>query len=86
MYRLTAYNIMIVKNMSDSEILKELKTIDTILKSRISGHLKKFEKKLKSNAYKHNDVLEVREYVINWIKIFEKNKKYPNQKGQDIQY
>lgn len=37
---------MIVKNMSDSEILKELKTIDTILKSRISGHLKKFEKKL----------------------------------------
>jgi hypothetical protein len=60
---------MIVKNMSDSEILKELKTIDTILKSRISGHLKKFEKKLKSNAYKHNDVLEVREYVINWNKV-----------------
>lgn len=60
---------MIVKNMSDSEILKELKTIDTILKSRISGYLKKFEKKLKSNAYKHNDVLEVREYVINWNKV-----------------
>ena len=60
---------MIVKNMSDSEILKELKTIDTILKSRISGHLKKFEKKLKSNAYKHNDVLAVREYVINWNRV-----------------
>ena len=44
MYRLTAYNLMIVKNMSDSEILKELKSIDVVLKSRISGHLKKFEK------------------------------------------
>ena len=60
---------MIVKTMSDKEILKELKSIDVILKSRISGHLKKFEKQLKSKAYKHNDVLEVREYVINWNKV-----------------
>ena len=60
---------MIVKTMSDKEILKELKSIDVVLKSRISGHLKKFEKQLKSKAYKHNDVLEVREYVINWNKV-----------------
>lgn len=60
---------MIVKTMSDKEILKELKSIDVILKSRISGHLKKFEKQLKSKAYKHNDVLEVREYVINWNRV-----------------
>ena len=29
----------------------------------------KFEKQLKSKAYKHNDVLEVREYVINWNRV-----------------
>ena len=60
---------MIVKTMSDKEILKELKSIDVILKSRISGYMKKFEKQLKSKAYKHNDVLEVREYVINWNRV-----------------
>ena len=56
---------MIVKNMPDNEIIKELKSIDAVLQSRGSGLLKKFEKKLKSKAYKHNDVLEVKEYEIN---------------------
>ena len=56
---------MIVKTMSDGEIIKELKSIDAVLQSRGSGLLKKFGKKLKSKAYKHNDVLEVKEYEIN---------------------
>lgn len=56
---------MIVKGMSDSEIIKELKSIDAIIKSRISGYLKKFGKKLKSKAYKNNDILGVEEYKIN---------------------
>lgn len=51
--------------MSDSEIIKELKSIDAIIKSRISGYLKKFGKKLKSKAYKNNDILGVEEYKIN---------------------
>ena len=53
------------KTMSDNDIIKELKTIDVVLQSRGSGLLKKFGKKLKSKAYKHNDVLEVKEYEIN---------------------
>ena len=60
---------MIVKGMSNCEILKELKSIENILDSRISGYMKKFEKKLKSKAYKHNDVLGVQEYVINWNRV-----------------
>ena len=60
---------MIVKTMSDGEIIKELKSIENILDSRSSGYMKKFEKKLKSKAYKHNDVLGVQEYVINWNKV-----------------
>lgn len=56
---------MIVKGMSDSEIIKELKSIDAIIKSRISGYLKKFGMKLKSKAYKNNDILGVEEYEIN---------------------
>ena len=60
---------MIVKGMSDSEILKELKSIDAIIKSRELGYVKKFRKELNSKAYKHNDVLAVREYVINWNRV-----------------
>lgn len=56
---------MIVKGMSDSEIIKELKSIDAIIESRILGYLKKFGKKLKSKAYKNNDILGVEEYKIN---------------------
>ena len=51
--------------MSDNEIIKELKSIDAVLMSRCSGYFKKFKKKLKSKAYKHNDVLDVKEYEIN---------------------
>ena len=53
------------KTMSDNEIIKELKSIDAVLQSRGSGLLKKFGKKIKSKAYKHNDVLDVKEYEIN---------------------
>ena len=53
------------KTMSDNEIIKELKSIDAVLQSRGSGLLKKFGKKIKSKAYKHNDVLDVKEYDIN---------------------
>lgn len=60
---------MIVKTMSDSEILKELKSIQDVLISRFSGYRKKFGKQLKSNVYKHNDVLGVGEYMINWNKV-----------------
>lgn len=60
---------MIVKNMSNSEIIKELKSIDAIIKSRISGYLKKFGKKLKSKAYKNNDILGVEEYEINYNRV-----------------
>ena len=51
------------------EIIKELESIDAILKSRRKGHWKKFAKKLKSKAYKHNDVLDVKEYEINDNKV-----------------
>lgn len=51
--------------MSDNEIIKELKSIDAVLKSRGSGYMKKYKKRLKSKAYKHNDVLDVKEYEIN---------------------
>ena len=53
------------KSMSDNEIIKELKSIDAVLQSRGSGLLKKFGKKIKSKAYKHNDVLDLKEYEIN---------------------
>lgn len=56
---------MIVKGMSDSEIIKELKFIDDILESRSSGYVKKYKKELKSKAYKNNDILGVEEYKIN---------------------
>lgn len=61
---------MIVKNMSNSEIVKELKTIEDALISRNKGYWKKFGKKLKSKAYKHCDVLGKGEYVINGNKVF----------------
>jgi hypothetical protein len=60
---------MIVKNMSDKEIVKELQSIEGVLKSRISGYVAKYRKKLKNKAYKHNDVLGVGEYVINGNKV-----------------
>ena len=60
---------MIVKNMSNSEIIKELMLIENTLDTRISGYREKFAKKLKSKVYKHNDVLGVQEYVINWNKV-----------------
>ena len=60
---------MIVKTMSDGEIIKELKFIEEVIGSRYSGYWKKFAKKLKSKVYKHNDVLGVQEYVINWNKV-----------------
>ena len=56
---------MIVKSMSDREIIKELKFIDDILESRSFGYIKKYKKELNSKAYKHNDVLDVKEYEIN---------------------
>ncbi len=60
---------MIKKSMPNMAIIKELKSIDDIILSRCSGYMKKFAKKLKSNAYKHNDVLDVREYEINGNKV-----------------
>lgn len=61
---------MIVKSMSNSEIVKELKTIEDALISRNKGYWKKFGKELKSKAYKHCDVLGKGEYVINGNKVF----------------
>lgn len=55
--------------MSDKEIVKELQSIEGVIKSRISGYIAKYRKKLKSKAYKHNDVLGVGEYVINGNKV-----------------
>ena len=43
---------MIVKTMSDGEIIKELKFIEEVIGSRYSGYWKKFAKKLKSKVYK----------------------------------
>ena len=60
---------MITKNMSDMEIIKELESIDAILKSRRRGHWKKFGKKLNSKLYKDREVLNVSEYVINENKV-----------------
>ena len=51
------------------EIIKELESIDTILKSRRKGHWKKFGKKLDSKLYKDREVLNVSEYVINGNKV-----------------
>lgn len=55
--------------MSDSEIIKELKSIDAIIKSNFSGYLKMYSKKLNSKEYKHKDVLSVGEYKINKNKV-----------------
>ena len=60
---------MIVKSMSDREIIKELKFIDDILESRSSGYIKKYKKELNSKAYKHNAVLDTRRYEINGNKV-----------------
>ena len=60
---------MIVKTMSNSEIIKELKEIENILNSRRKGYWMKFRKELKSKAYKHCDVLGVSNYVINGNKV-----------------
>ena len=60
---------MINKQTTDGEIRKELKSINATIKSRFAGYLKMFEKKLESKAYKHNDVLGVKEYVINGNKV-----------------
>lgn len=60
---------MIVKNMTDSEIVKELKSIEDTLNSRRKGYWKKFGKELKSKAYKHCDVLGEGKYVINGNKV-----------------
>lgn len=56
---------MIERNMTDKEILAEIKKVDDIIISRIEGYTKKYQKALKNKAYKHNDVLGVNEYVIN---------------------
>ena len=55
----------ITKTMSDNEIRKELKTINAIIKNRYSGYMMMFAKELKNKAYKHNDVLGVKEYTVN---------------------
>lgn len=60
---------MIVKTMSNSEIIKELKSIEDNLNSRRKGYWTKFRKELKSKAYKHCDVLGVSNYVINGNKV-----------------
>lgn len=60
---------MIIKTMTDKEIVKELQSIEEVLESRFSGYWKKFGKKLKSKVYKHQDVLGVGEYVINGNKV-----------------
>ena len=60
---------MINKQTTDGEIRKELKSINDTIKSRFSGYVKMFAKELKSKAYKHNDVLGVKEYVINENKV-----------------
>lgn len=60
---------MITRDMSDSEIIKELKSIDAIIKSNFSGYLKMYSKKLNSKEYKHKDVLGVGEYKINKNKV-----------------
>lgn len=56
---------MIVRTMTDNEIIRELSEIDKILLSRIPGYLLKYRKQLKNKAYKHNEVLGVSEYNIN---------------------
>lgn len=55
----------ITKTMSDNEIRKELKSINAIIKNRYSGYMMMFAKELKNKAYKHNDVLGVKEYMVN---------------------
>lgn len=56
---------MIVRTMTDNEIIRELSEINKILLSRIPGYLLKYRKQLKNRAYKHNEVLGVSEYNIN---------------------
>lgn len=55
--------------MTDSEIIKELKSINAIIDSNSPRYLKKFSKKLNSKEYKHKDVLGVGEYKINENKV-----------------
>lgn len=60
---------MITRNMSEKEVIAELKNIDVIVHSRIKGYLLKYKKGLKSKQFKHNDVLGVQEYSINGNKV-----------------
>ena len=60
---------MINNQTTDSEIRKELKFINDTIKFRFPGYMKMFARELKSKAYKHNDVLGVKEYVINGNKV-----------------
>lgn len=60
---------MIVKGMSDREIIKELKFIEDTLESRRKGYWMKFRKELTSTSYKHCDILGVSKYVINGNKV-----------------
>ena len=56
---------MITIGMTNSEIVKELNSIEDTLVSRLNEYWKKFGRKLKSEDYGHNAVLGVQEDVIN---------------------
>lgn len=60
---------MITKYMSDSEIVKELESIENTIMSRHKVYWKKFGKQLQDEKCKHNTILRVQEENINGNKV-----------------
>ena len=60
---------MIIKNMTDSEIVKELEIIENTIMSRHKVYWKRFGKQLQDEKCKHNTILRVQEENINGNKV-----------------
>ena len=60
---------MITKYMSDSEIVKELESIENTIMSRHKVYWKRFRKQLQDEKCKHNTILRVQEENINGNKV-----------------
>ena len=60
---------MITKNMTDSEIVKELEIIENTIMSRHKVYWKRFGKQLQDEKCKHNTILRVQEENINGNKV-----------------
>lgn len=61
---------MITKYMNHNEVKRELDIVWETLRNRVPGYIKKYNKGVKSKAFKHNDVLGTGEYDINGNRVY----------------